>query len=122
VGADGVAFLRSSVEPDAEAWFRSGLPAVHEASRTLRGALRERGWTIGEPAAHFFAARPPHGFGATDPVAVSFEWTRRLRERGIRVRDLYNTGLPGWLRFSARPASETDLLVRTLDEGTMLGG
>lgn len=120
VGADGVAFLRAGVEPEADAWFRSSLPAVHEASGNLRNALRGRGWTIGEPAAHFFAARPPHGFGETDPATVSRLWTRLLRERGIRVRDLSNTGLPGWLRFSARPASETDLLVRTLDEGVAI--
>jgi histidinol-phosphate aminotransferase len=120
VGADGVAFLRASVEPEAEAWFVSSLPAVHEASRTLREALADRGWIFVEPAAHFFAARPPHGFGKTDPPAVSLQWTRHLRERGIRVRDLSNTGLPGWLRFSARPDAETALLVRALDEGAML--
>lgn len=114
VGSDGVAFLGASVEPGSEAWFQANLPAVREAAAKLRVALSARGWSLSDSAAHFFAARPPFDGIASDPE-LSFLWTRRLRERGIRVRDLTNTGLPGWLRFSARPEPELDLLVSALE-------
>jgi len=45
-----------------------------------------------------------------------------LRERGIRLRDAANMGLPGWLRLAARPDRELRLLETALDSIVLPGG
>jgi histidinol-phosphate aminotransferase len=44
------------------------------------------------------------------------EVARRLRERGIRVRDATSFGLPGWLRLSAQREEAIEALLAALAE------
>lgn len=109
LGAEGVAFLLAGIEFEAIDWFRNTLYPVLEATSQLRELLVGNGWRCKESQAHYLAAHP--GFGVADsPDADSARWTAELRRRGVRVRDLTNTGMPGWLRLAARPSQELDTL------------
>ena len=116
VGSHGVAFLQASIGSDAGDWFEEHRPRVRQAGASLRTVLSRTGWRTHPSETHFFAAQPPPGSGTIDPALRSARWTHLLRSHGIRARDLSNTGMPGWLRFAARPEEEVSLL------GTVLSG
>jgi histidinol-phosphate aminotransferase len=114
LGSEGVAFLDAASEPSAYGWFQSTIPRLRSATDRLRSLLEGKEWELAPSSTHFFCARPPALEGAESGAELSGAWTLRLRREGIRVRDLSNVGLPGWLRFSARPPMETDDLEKTL--------
>ena len=108
LSAEGVELLTEFVEPPTWAWFEATRPVVVELRRELAALLRARGWEVREGEANFLVAAPPPPHAATG-IALA------LRDRGIRVRDAANMGLPGWLRLAARPRSELELLRSALD-------
>jgi len=114
VGAEGVAFLAAASEPSAMVWFQSTLPDIWSATDSLRCLLEGEGWEIAPSSAHYFCAKPPAIAGFGSGADLSSEWSHRLRLEGIRVRDLSNVGLPGWLRLSARPDREMVCLASAL--------
>jgi histidinol-phosphate aminotransferase len=114
LGAEAVAFLEAASEPSAMAWFRSTIPELRGATDRLRSLLEGKGWVVDPSSTHFFRVKPPALDRIESDAALSAAWTFRLRQDGIKVRDLSNVGLPGWLRFSARPGMEMDHLARVL--------
>lgn len=116
VGAHGVAFLQASIGSDAGIWFDHHRSRVRQAWANLGALLAGQGWRTHPSDTHFLAAQPPPGSRDIEPALHSAHWTHLLRSRGIRARDLSNTGMPGWLRFAARPEGELAFL------GTVLSG
>lgn len=108
LSTEGVAFLEACRLPEASDWIRSRSVELESLATRMRGILQEAGWSRIPGSTHFSAHRPP-GSGA-GPVREAADWVRGLRDLGVRTRDLSNTGLPGWIRFSARPTPELDLL------------
>lgn len=72
---------------------------------SLESELASRGFRVFPGAANFTLASH----------AVGFELPQALDERGIRVRDCMSFGLPGTIRFAARPEAERTLLLDSLD-------
>ena len=107
LSAEGVELLTEFVEPATWEWFTATHGAIRALRSELAALLRERGWEVREGEANFLVAAPPP---PQSPAAVA----AALRERGIRVRDAANMGLPGWLRLAARPRKELDLLREAL--------
>lgn len=114
LGSHGVGFLHASIGTDAQAWFEENRPRLRKAAADLGTVLELHGWRTHPSETHFLAAQPPRGSRTDDPEAHSALWTRLLRKHGIRARDLSNTGLPGWLRMSARPEGELEVLGKVL--------
>jgi histidinol-phosphate aminotransferase len=104
VSVEGVAFLRACRETPAIRWVEERSAELERLSDRMRRILSEAGWESARGAAHFGAFQPP------GPPPEGEEWGTFLRTRGIRARDLRNVGMPGRLRFSARPSRELDLL------------
>ncbi|MEK7392665.1 MAG: aminotransferase class I/II-fold pyridoxal phosphate-dependent enzyme [Fibrobacterota bacterium] len=106
VGAHGVAFLHASTELEAMLWFEGTRALLRSAAKNLESMLGEHGWIPRPSETHYFAAQPRRNSTLADPAEHSANWTLRLRQEGVRVRDLSNTGMPGWLRLAARPEAE----------------
>ncbi len=115
LSAEGVELLREFVEPSTTAWLESTHPEIERLLAELGTLLHRRGWLVRTGEANFLVATPPAPWSAT---AIANE----LRERGIRLRDAANMGLPGWLRLAARPDRELRLLETALDSIVLPGG
>ena len=102
LGAEGVAFLRASLSPEARAWLSSTLPRLHAWRRSLARGLADLGYAVLEGKANFLMAR----LGRVATV--------RLRGAGIRVRPLGDKGLPEWARLSALGPAAQRALFRVL--------
>lgn len=108
LSAEGVELLREFVEPSTAAWLESTRPEIGRLLSELGTLLRRRGWQVRPGQANFLVATPPAPWNA---ATIAGE----LRERGIRLRDAANMGLPGWVRLAARPDRELRLLEAALD-------
>lgn len=100
------AFLAASVSPEALSWLEATRPKIARLRKTLAESLRARGLEVREGPATFLLVR----------VGDSGSVSRRLRERGLRVRDTASFGLNGWLRLSPQPGAALRLLLEGLDE------
>lgn len=108
LSAEGVELLREFAEPSTTAWLEATRPEIERLLAELGTILRHRGWEVRPGQANFLVAMPPTPWNATTIAG-------ELRERGIRVRDAANMGLPGWVRLAARPDRELRLLEAELD-------
>ncbi|WP_456414063.1 pyridoxal phosphate-dependent aminotransferase [Oceanithermus profundus] len=104
IGAAEVAFLRAQAGVAARTWLRGTLPTLFAWRRRLAALLRERGYEVQEGAANFVMAR-------LGEDADAF-----LRARGLRVRPLFDKGLPEWARLSAQPPAALAALAAALEE------
>ena len=104
IGAAEVAFLRAQAGAEARTWLRGTLPTLVAWRHRLAALLRERGYEVREGAANFLMAR----MGADAPAF--------LRARGLRVRPLFDKGLPDWARLSAQPPAALAALAAALEE------
>ena len=107
VSVYGEALLLGHLDPEAQGWLEESKRELIRLRRLLAQGLRELGLPVRESPANFLLARV--GQQAT-------EVARRLRERGIRVRDATSFGLPGWLRLSAQREEAIEALLAALAE------
>jgi histidinol-phosphate aminotransferase len=105
LGVDGVALLQACVDPRAERWVRQKLPELHRWRSRLATSLRGLGIPVRESPASFLLAE----------VGDAARMTRRLRERGIRVRDATSFGLSRFIRVSAQDAVARRSLIAALE-------
>ncbi|WP_457636646.1 pyridoxal phosphate-dependent aminotransferase [Oceanithermus sp.] len=104
VGAAEVAFLRAQAGAEARTWLRGTLPTLFAWRRRLAGLLRAHGYEVREGAANFVMA-------SLGEDAAAF-----LRARGLRVRPLFDKGLPDWARLSAQRPEALAALTTALKE------
>ncbi len=102
----GETFLRASLRPEAQAWLARTRGVLWAWRRELAQGLRELGLEVREGEANFLLVRVPGS------VAIS----RKLRARGIRVREAGSLGLSGWLRLSAQSPEARGALLSVLSE------
>ncbi|MDM7324435.1 MAG: aminotransferase class I/II-fold pyridoxal phosphate-dependent enzyme, partial [Thermus sp.] len=104
VSVYGEALLRGHLDPKAQAWLETAKAKLHRLRRLLAQRLRELGLEVRESPANFLLVR----------VGRATEVARKLREKGIRVRDATSFGLPEWLRLSAQEEEAIQALVSLL--------
>ncbi len=104
VGKAEETFLAAQSGTAAQSWLAGALPQLFAWRRTLAWSLRTLGYDVREGRANFIMARLGEGLAAC------------LRRRGIRVRDLADKGLSGWMRLSSQPLPALAGLARALEE------
>ncbi len=106
VSVYGEALLEGHLDPEAQAWLDRAKAELHRLRRLLAQRLRELGFEVRESPTNFLLVR----------VGQATEVARRLREKGIRVRDATSFGLPEWLRLSAQREEAIQALVSVLSQ------
>ncbi len=92
LGAHGVAMLAGWALPETQAWLADCLPTLREWKRQQLASCAEFGWACGEGSVTpFFVAQ-----------GVDAARLPRLRERGVKLRDTTDMGLPGHVRLSVQ--------------------
>lgn len=104
VSVYGEALLLGHLDPKAQAWLDESRKELHRLRRLLAAGLRELGLEVRESPANFLLVR----------VGKATEVARKLRAKGIRVRDATGFGLPEWLRLSAQREEAQSALLQAL--------
>jgi len=103
LSAEGVAMLTHWPSDATQAWLADARHQLRGWTARQRKLLAGLGWQQRETCTHFWLARPPRA-----------DMARRLRQRGIRVRDAASFGLTGWVRVSAQPPAAQQALQQAL--------
>lgn len=105
LSSEGVALLTHWLDDDTQAWLADARATLRGWTATQRAMLADLDWHQAASSTNFWLARPPRP-----------DYTLRLRERGIRVRDASSFGLEGWVRVSAQPPAARQALQQALLE------
>jgi histidinol-phosphate aminotransferase len=100
----GEAFLRSTLQPAAQAWVAQCLPTLWQWRDRFQQRLT---------AANFEQSWSQANFGLVN-VGNAAIVTAQLRQQDIRVRDCTSFGLPAWIRVSAQTENAQDALLAAL--------
>jgi histidinol-phosphate aminotransferase len=103
LSAEGVALLTHWLDDDTQAWLARARATLRDWAARQREVLAALHWQQQASCTNFWLARPPLR-----------DTPRRLRERGLRVRDATSFGLPGWVRVSAQPPAAQQALRQAL--------
>jgi len=103
LSAEGVALLTHWLDDATQAWLAQARATLRDWAARQRAVLAALHWQQQASCTNFWLARPP-----------LHDTPRRLRERGLRVRDATSFGLPGWVRVSAQPPGAQQALREAL--------
>lgn len=103
LSAEGVALLTHWVDDETARWLAASRGTLRDMVAAQRRLLDGFGWEQRASCTPFWLARLPRG-----------GLLKRLRERGIKLRDATSFGLPGWARVSAQPPAAQQALQQAL--------
>ena len=102
LGAHGVALLQYWSSDEAQRWLAESLVTLREWKEAQVALCQGIGWRTSPSLANYFCADP----GVEDMAPLLAEF----REAGIKLRDVADFGLPGWVRLGVLPpASQREL-------------
>lgn len=108
LGAHGVALLQAWTRPTVQDWLARSLERLREWKLRQVHVCESLGWQVLPGVANFFCARPDSADLAAD--------LRRLRARGVKLRDTASFGLPGQVRLGVLAPPAQDALVAAWQE------
>jgi histidinol-phosphate aminotransferase len=110
IGAHGVAMLQAWVHPDVQTWIHQSLHTLRDWKAAQFRHCLHMGWYSEPSHTPFFVAHWP---SVDVPPALLL---KRLRNRGVKLRDATPLGLLGAVRLSVQPPQAQQALVQAWQE------